>query len=127
MARSSGRALPLLLLLAAAAAAAAGAAAQSATSSSSSTAAAPLRLAIVNQVHFHLEVVAGAMHVLKDFSSGPLTVYLPAKVCVRCVCVVVFLSGARAGSTSTQQKITQKKHPPQLPQTKKNEKTKNNT
>jgi hypothetical protein len=40
----------------------------------------PLQLAIVNQVFFHLEVVAGAMHVLRDFSSAPLTVYLHEKV-----------------------------------------------
>jgi hypothetical protein len=40
----------------------------------------PLQLAIVNQVFFHLEVVAGAMHVLRDFSSEPLTIYLHEKV-----------------------------------------------
>lgn len=40
----------------------------------------PLRMAIVNQVHFHLEVVAGAMHILKTLTSAPVTVYLPAKV-----------------------------------------------
>lgn len=40
----------------------------------------PLRFAIVNQVHFHLEVVAGAMHVLKGMTSDPVTIYLPAKV-----------------------------------------------
>lgn len=40
----------------------------------------PLRLAIVNQVHFHLEVVAGAMHILKDYTTEPVDVYLPAKV-----------------------------------------------
>jgi hypothetical protein len=44
------------------------------------SAAAPLKIAIVNQVHFHLEVVAGAMHVLKPLTSGPVTVFLPAKV-----------------------------------------------
>ncbi|KAF8068202.1 Ugt3a1 [Scenedesmus sp. PABB004] len=43
-------------------------------------AAAPLRFAIVNQVHFHLEVVAGAMQVLSGLTSAPVTVYLPAKV-----------------------------------------------
>lgn len=37
---------------------------------------APLQLAIVNQVKFHLEVVAGAMNVLRNFSSEPVTVYL---------------------------------------------------
>lgn len=40
----------------------------------------PLQIAIVNQVHFHLEVVAGAMHVCKEMTSAPVTVYLPAKV-----------------------------------------------
>lgn len=40
----------------------------------------PLQIAIVNQVHFHLEVVAGAMHVCKEMTSDPVTVYLPAKV-----------------------------------------------
>jgi len=40
----------------------------------------PLQIAIVNQVHFHLEVVAGAMHVTKAMTSAPVTVYLPAKV-----------------------------------------------
>lgn len=40
----------------------------------------PLQIAIVNQVHFHLEVVAGAMHVCKEMTSHPVTVYLPAKV-----------------------------------------------
>eukprot|EP00878_Enallax_costatus_P027190 GHUV01029251.1.p1 GENE.GHUV01029251.1~~GHUV01029251.1.p1 ORF type:complete len:273 (+),score=50.88 GHUV01029251.1:233-1051(+) len=40
----------------------------------------PLQFAIVNQVHFHLEVVAGAMHVLKGMTSAPVTIYLPAKV-----------------------------------------------
>uniref|UniRef100_A0A383VTG1 Glycosyl transferase family 1 domain-containing protein n=1 Tax=Tetradesmus obliquus TaxID=3088 RepID=A0A383VTG1_TETOB len=44
------------------------------------SAGAPLKIAIVNQVHFHLEVVAGAMHVLKPLTSGPVTVFLPAKV-----------------------------------------------
>jgi hypothetical protein len=42
--------------------------------------AAPLQLAIWNQVWFHLEVVAGAMHVLGDFSSAPLTIYLNERV-----------------------------------------------
>jgi hypothetical protein len=37
---------------------------------------APLQLAIVNQVRYHLEVVAGALNVLRDFSSAPVTVYL---------------------------------------------------
>eukprot|EP00882_Tetradesmus_deserticola_P011348 GHRQ01012006.1.p1 GENE.GHRQ01012006.1~~GHRQ01012006.1.p1 ORF type:complete len:210 (+),score=43.33 GHRQ01012006.1:43-672(+) len=41
---------------------------------------ASLKIAIVNQVHFHLEVVAGAMHVLKPLTSGTVTVFLPAKV-----------------------------------------------
>eukprot|EP00879_Flechtneria_rotunda_P019704 GHRR01020705.1.p1 GENE.GHRR01020705.1~~GHRR01020705.1.p1 ORF type:complete len:222 (+),score=62.43 GHRR01020705.1:167-832(+) len=41
---------------------------------------APLQLAVVNQVHFHLEVVAGAMHLLKHLTSAPVTIYLPAKV-----------------------------------------------
>lgn len=40
----------------------------------------PLQIAVVNQVHFHLEVVAGAMHVTKQMTSAPVTVYLPAKV-----------------------------------------------
>jgi hypothetical protein len=40
----------------------------------------PLQFAIVNQVHFHLEVVAGAMLVLKRLTSAPVTVYMPAKV-----------------------------------------------
>lgn len=40
----------------------------------------PLQIAIVNQVHFHLEVVAGAMHILKQMTSAPVTIYLPAKV-----------------------------------------------
>jgi hypothetical protein len=37
---------------------------------------APLQLAIVIQEKFHLEVVAGALNVLRDFSSAPVTVYL---------------------------------------------------
>ena len=38
------------------------------------------RFAIYNQVHFHLEVVAGAVHVLQQLTTEPVTVYLPAKV-----------------------------------------------
>lgn len=40
----------------------------------------PLRLAIFNQVSIHLHVVAGAMHVLRPFSSAAVTVFLPAQV-----------------------------------------------
>jgi len=32
------------------------------------------------QVHFHLEVVAGAVHVLQQLTTEPVTVYLPEKV-----------------------------------------------
>ncbi len=39
-----------------------------------------LRFAIYNQVHFHLEVVAGAMHVLRGLTSAPIDVFLPDKV-----------------------------------------------
>jgi hypothetical protein len=31
-------------------------------------------------VHFHLEIVAGAVHVLQQLTTEPVTVYLPAKV-----------------------------------------------
>jgi hypothetical protein len=40
----------------------------------------PLKFAVINQVHFHLEVVAGAMHVLRGLTSLDVHVYLPAKV-----------------------------------------------
>jgi hypothetical protein len=40
----------------------------------------PLKFAVVNQVQFHLEVVAGAMHVLRGLTSLDVHVYLPAKV-----------------------------------------------
>ena len=42
--------------------------------------AAPLQLAIWNQVWFHLEVVAGAMHVLGELTSAPITIYLNERV-----------------------------------------------
>lgn len=32
------------------------------------------------QVHFHLEVVAGAVHVLQQLTPEPIHVYLPEKV-----------------------------------------------
>jgi hypothetical protein len=66
------RGLPALLLLAALLSAAQ----QSAAAASDK----PLQIAVVNQVHFHLEVVAGAMHLCKQMTSAPVTVYLPAKV-----------------------------------------------
>lgn len=40
----------------------------------------PLRLAIYNQVNYHLHVVAGAMRVLQPLSSAPVTVFLTSKV-----------------------------------------------
>eukprot|EP00775_Hariotina_reticulata_P006842 gene6842-7060_t len=40
----------------------------------------PLQLAILNQVDFHLHVVAGAMHVLQPLTSAPVSVYLTDKV-----------------------------------------------
>jgi len=39
-----------------------------------------LKFAVINQVQFHLEVVAGAMHVLRSLTSLDVHVYLPAKV-----------------------------------------------
>jgi hypothetical protein len=40
----------------------------------------PLRLAIYNQVNYHLHVVAGAMRVLQPLTSAPVTVFLTSKV-----------------------------------------------
>lgn len=40
----------------------------------------PLRIAIYNQVHIHLHVVAGVMQVLRPFTSGPITVFLLSEV-----------------------------------------------
>lgn len=40
----------------------------------------PLRLAIYNQVNYHLHVVAGAMRVLQPLTSAPITVFLTSKV-----------------------------------------------
>jgi hypothetical protein len=34
----------------------------------------------LRQVHFHLEVVVGAVHVLQQLTAQPVDVYLPAKV-----------------------------------------------
>jgi hypothetical protein len=38
------------------------------------------RFAIYNPVQFHLEVVAGAVHVLQQLTNEPVTVFLPEKV-----------------------------------------------
>lgn len=40
----------------------------------------PLRVAIYNQLHSHLEVVAGALHVLRHFTTSPITVYVHRRV-----------------------------------------------
>jgi hypothetical protein len=40
----------------------------------------PLKLAIYNQVSYHLHVVAGAMRVLQALTSAPVTVFLTSKV-----------------------------------------------
>lgn len=40
----------------------------------------PLKLAIYNQVNYHLHVVAGAMRVLQQLSTAPVTVFLTSKV-----------------------------------------------
>jgi hypothetical protein len=44
----------------------------------------PLRLAIINQVSFHLHVVSGAMRVLRALSSAPVTVWVSTPVLKNC-------------------------------------------
>lgn len=78
--RASRRAAAAALLLVLALLVCGGLPQQSLPHAAAQAAGRPLQLAIVNQVHFHLEVVAGAMHVLRGLTSAPVTVYLPAKV-----------------------------------------------